>query len=158
MKEAYAGKLSQVDLCEETSETDRKKELACVKRPLKDLFPICSDTVKTLGPKLTAQQQQTQDILAQISVAPKRFNASIMRATRCAHFEKEVSKYNESKHSGSKKRMTEIIHSRSKKVQLGQSVSNMISELVHFVRHLSPQALSAVLNQSLKDYLNSTVD
>jgi len=54
-------------------------------------------------------------------------------------------------------RMGPIVHSRSKKIQFGHSISNIISELVLFVRSLSAQSLNTTLNTCLKEYLEGNV-
>lgn len=47
-----------------------------------------------------------------------------------------------------------IIHSRSKKILLGHSMSNIISDLVLFVRSMPAEALNNIFESSLQGYLN----
>lgn len=49
--------------------------------------------------------------------------------------------------------MGPVIHSRSKKILLGHSISNIISELVLYVRSLPATVLTETMNECLKSYL-----
>lgn len=155
LKKAYAGLLDPLQMNPFTSEADAAKVMNCVKLPLKDLFPVVPKNIKDLGPK---EQNKLASLLEKIQVAPKRFNVSILNKSHCASLEKEMtSKLTEIKSSQRGQRMGPIVHSKSKKMQFGHSISNVISELVQFVRCLPSDQLQAILNQSLRQYLENSV-
>jgi hypothetical protein len=53
--------------------------------------------------------------------------------------------------------MGPVVHSRSKKLQLGHSISTTISELVNFVRSMPADTLNTIINSCLKQYIDDTV-
>lgn len=71
-----------------TSEADANKNVPSVKMLFKDLFPVTSQKIKELGLK---DQSKLSQLLGSISVAPKRFNVSIVQRTLASSLEKEMS-------------------------------------------------------------------
>lgn len=54
--------------------------------------------------------------------------------------------------------MGPLVYSRSRKAKLGHSISNIISELVLFVRSLPSSSLEKTLNSCLKAYLENNAN
>ena len=83
---------------------------------------------------------------------------SVVHRSVALQLEKEIlTKLVEMKACHKAQRVGPIIHSRTKKIHFGHSVSNIISELVLFARSLSCQSLNRTLNDCLRQYIDSSV-